>query len=150
MNKKVFFQQENISVTERALTVNNQTYDMHAIHAARLQVIKPKRELAILWIFVGLLLLLEEGALFAIGGLSVIVGVLTWVTKTQQYAVIIQTQAAEHEVFTSSDRVTAEKVIHALDAARVRRFDPRPQAQQPLVAQPIASDEDLPTLTPSA
>lgn len=150
MNKKVFLQQKNISVTESLLTINHQTYDIRAMHSARLQVQKPKHELAILWIFIGLLLLLDEGPLFAIGGLSVIVGLVTWIAKNPQYVITIHTPTTEHSVFTTSDKVTAEKVIHALDAARVSRIDPRAQAQHRMIAQPIESDDDLPTLTPSA
>lgn len=123
MDAKIFFNQEGVVVSNSRFTANGQTYAIQDIDTVELRIIKPRFDYAILYLLIGFLLLSEEGTLFAVGGLSILLGIVAAVSAKRMYAVVLHNPDAHIQAFMHADSFFAEKVIHALDAAKVGRTD---------------------------
>jgi hypothetical protein len=124
MDEKIFFNQGGISVSSQQFVVNSQTYPIQNIQSTEFRLLEPQRNLAGFFMLIGLLLLLDEGTLFVVGGFSIIIGIVIWVSAVTKYAVILFTADEEHQVLTSNDNLLIEKVIQALDTAMASNVSP--------------------------
>lgn len=125
MDDTILFSHADIKVSHQHLTVRGQTYAFADIKHVELQLIEPKRIVATILFLAGLFLLVDEGQLFALGGFSIILSVVFWVSGGTKYAVVIHNAAGEQRVFSSDDRLLTEKIVHALDTAMLEYANPR-------------------------
>lgn len=117
MDETLLFSSADVKVSNQQLIVRGQSYAIADINHVELNFIEPKRILATILFLTGLFLLLDEGDLFALGGFSIILGFVFWVSVATKYALVIHSSAGEKRVYTSSDRLLIEKVIFSLDTA---------------------------------
>lgn len=125
MEETILFSNTDIKVSHQHLNIHGQTYAIADINHIELKLIEPKRIVATILFLAGLFLLIDEGQLFALGGFSVILGVVFWVSGGTKYALVIHSSAGEQRVLTSDDRLLAEKIIHAVDTAMLEYANPR-------------------------
>ncbi len=125
MDETLLFSSADIKVSHQHLNVRGQSYAITDINHVELKLIEPKRIVATILFLAGLYLLLDEGKLFALGGFSIILGVVFWVSGGTRYTVVIHSSAGELRVFTSDDRLLTEKIIQALDTAMLEYANPR-------------------------
>lgn len=125
MDRKIFFSDGGIHISNRRVIASGKIFLLQDILSVKLGIARPKRGLSIFSILIGLALLLDEGGLFVIGGFSIFLGIVAWMSARTKFVVSLHTASGEHRALSSSDRVYIEKVIHALDAALVNRIDPR-------------------------
>ena len=138
MDEKILFRHADISISHQHLHVHGKSYAITDIHRVESRLVKPKHMLALILLFCGMALLLDEGRLFALGGFCVLLGIVLWVAGGTKYSVVIHTANGEHRLVTSSDRLFTEKVIHALDTAMQPVTQPR--VNMPADQQPTYSD----------
>lgn len=126
MDEHLLFSHADISITSQHLNVHGKTYAVSDIHTVESRLIEQKRIPALILLFIGVVLLLDEGSLFALGGFCVLLGIVLWVSGSTRYSVVIQTSDGKYEVVSSDDRLFTEKVIHALDTAMLNNAAARP------------------------
>ena len=124
-SKKVFFSEGGVSVSNQRFIANGRIFDLTDIQSVHLDVVEPKRKLAIFSILIGVGFLLSEGVLFVGGGFCISVGVLAWIFAKTRYTVSLRTATDKHRALFSHDRTYIETIIHALDTALINRIDPR-------------------------
>lgn len=117
MDEHILFSHADISISSQQLNVHGKIHAISDIHRVESRLIEPKRIAALILLFTGLVLLLDEGSLFALGGFCVLLGIVFWVSGGTKYSVVIHTADGKHRVVSSDDRLFTEKVIHALDTA---------------------------------
>lgn len=117
MDQKTFFHQAGVSINTSRFIVNGQIIPIADIASAQLHVIKPKHGLDVLFMLVGLLLLLDEGSLFVVGGLLCLIGILLWLSAKESYAILLVIASDQRQVMQSSDRLLITQVMQALDHA---------------------------------
>jgi hypothetical protein len=125
MDEKLLFSNADIKVSNQHLNVRGKVYAIADINQVELTFVEPKRILATILFLLGLFLLLDEGNLFALGGFSIILSVVFWISGGTKYAVVIHSAAGEKQVFVSDDRLLTEKIIYALDNAMLEHANPR-------------------------
>ena len=125
MDESLLFSSADLKVSNQHLNVRGKIYAIADINHVELNFIQPKRLLATILFLTGLFLLLDEGNLFALGGFSIILSVVFWVSEGTRYALVIHSAASEKQVYISSDRLLIEKVIYALDTAMLEKVSPK-------------------------
>lgn len=126
MDEHILFHNAGVKISNQQLIVPGHVYALKDIESVEFTQLEPKRTVALILILAGLFLLFREGNLFALGGFSVLMGIVIWITGNTQYSVIINTSSGRHEVLSSMDRTYIEKVLHALDAAMLKSAHHRP------------------------
>lgn len=126
MDEHLLFSHADISITSQHLNVHGKIYAVSDIHTVESRLIEQKRFAALILLFTGLVLLLDEGSLFALGGFCVLLGIVLWVSGGTRYSVVIHTSDGKYDVVSSDDRLFTEKVIHALDTAILNNANSRP------------------------
>jgi hypothetical protein len=150
MNKNTLFSDDNVSVSDKQFIANGHVFNIHDIQSITQKVIKPSRGLPAFSILIGLLFLLDEGALFVIGGFAIALGGLTLISAKTQYAIVIQTSTGEHTPLLDTNITYIEKIIQALDTAMSHRHSPQKTGMLFTSAQPKIIITQLPVLAPSA
>jgi hypothetical protein len=126
MDEHILFHNAGVKISNQQLIVPGHVYALKDIESVEFSELEPKRTVALVLILAGLFLLFREGNLFALGGFSVLMGIVIWITGNTQYSVIINTSSGRHEVLNSMDRAYIEKVLHAMDAAMLKHEHYRP------------------------
>jgi hypothetical protein len=139
MDENLLFSHADITISPQHLKVDGKTYAIADIQQVESRLVEPKRILALILLFCGVALLLDEGSLFALGGFCVLLGIVLWVAGGTRYLVVIHTSSGEQRVVTSSDRLFTEKVIHALDTA----MQPANQLKVNIPARPEPAYSDI-------
>ncbi|MFD1123039.1 DUF6232 family protein [Methylophilus flavus] len=124
MDENILFSHADVKVSREHLDVHGKIYPVSDIHLVESRLVEPKRITALILLFSGMTLLLDEGSLFAVGGFLVLLGIVFWVSGGSKYSVVIHTAGGEHRVITSNDRLFTEKVITALDTAMLNNGSP--------------------------
>lgn len=122
MDEHILFHNAGVKITSQQLIVPGHVYVLNEIESAEFIKVEPKRTVAIVLLCVGMFILLSEGHLFALGGFSVLMSIVIWISGNTQYRVMINTATGNHEVLSSMDRAYVEKVLHALDAAMLKSY----------------------------
>jgi hypothetical protein len=138
MDENIMLNEAGITISQQFLHVHGKSYAMADIQQVESRLVEPKRIVALILLFCGMALLLNEGSLFALGGFCVLLGIVLWVAGGTKYSLVLHTAAGEHRVLTSHDRLFIEKVIHALATARQPAAQPR--VHMPAAAQAAYSD----------
>jgi hypothetical protein len=125
MDENILFSHADVKVSREHLEVHGKIYPVSDIHFVESRLVEPKHIAALILFFSGLVMLLDEGSLFALGGFFVLLGIVLWVSGGTKYSVVIHTAGGEHRVLTSNDRLFNEKVVQALDTAMLSNAQPR-------------------------
>lgn len=128
MEEKVFFNFDGITVSNSRFIVRSQTYAMQSVTSVKPGIVEPKRGVAILFIFIGFLLLIGEllelynpGVLIIAGAVAILIGLIAWYVEKPKYSVILNTSAGEHHALISEKKQDIEHVLQALNQAIVSR-----------------------------
>jgi amino acid permease len=128
MEEKVFFNFDGVTVSNSRFIVRSQTYAMQSVTSVKPGIVEPKRGVAILFMFIGFLLLVGEmlalytaGVLLIAGVVAIIIGLIAWVLEKPKYSVILNTSAGEHHALISEKKQDIEHVLQALNQAIVSR-----------------------------
>lgn len=144
MDKKVFFNQDGVTVSKTRFIVRGQLYEINKISLLTYKKLKPKRWFAMICISIGMLLVLDEGDFFAFGGCLILLGIVAWVATKPRYAVILKMPEGEVQALVSTDQPHVERVIQALDASRgMMHAESTEQVK-------TVDTAEFPSLTPSA
>ncbi len=128
MEEKVFFNFDGVTVSNSRFIVRSQTYAMQSVTSVKPGIVEPKHGLAILFLFIGFLLLIGEmlelydaGVLLIAGAVAIVIGLVAWFIEKPRYSVILNTSAGEHHALISEKKQDIEHVLQALNQAIVSR-----------------------------
>lgn len=145
MDKKVFFTQDGVTVSKTRFIVRGQLYEISKVSFLTYQRLKPNRWFAMVCLSIGLLLVLDEGDLFALGGCLILAGIVSWVAAKPKYAVMLTMPEGDIQALVSTDQSHVERVIQALNASR--GMHDAESAEPVRTADP---DKDFSSLAPPA
>ncbi|MCK0069133.1 DUF6232 family protein [Kordiimonas laminariae] len=118
MEEKVFFDSNNVSVSNSRFIVSGQTYAMSNVTSVKTGTNVDPKAPKILIIIIGLI----TTAFSAVIGLILIaVGIAILMSSKDSYSVILSTAAGENQALTSDDKNHIEKVVAALNEAIISR-----------------------------
>lgn len=128
MDKKVFFNQDGVTISKTRFIVRGQLYEINKISFLTYQRLKPKRWFAMACMVIGMLLVLDEGDLFAFGGCLILLGIVAWVSAKPKYAVMLTLPEGEVQALVSTDLPHVERVIQALNTSRGMHYPENTEA----------------------
>lgn len=117
MDEHILFHNAGVKISNQQLIVPGHVYALNDIESVEFIKVEPKRTVAFVLLLVGMFLLLREGNLFALGGFSVLMSIVIWISGNTQYSLVINTAAGRKEVLSTMDRAYIEKVMQVLDTA---------------------------------
>lgn len=117
MDKKVFFNQNGVTVSKTRFIVRGQLYEIKNISSMSYVEVPPTHRLSILSFLTGALLVLDEGDLFAVGGCLILVGIILFFAAKPTYVLSVRMPDGEKEALISSDKEHVERVIQAINAS---------------------------------
>jgi hypothetical protein len=123
MEETVFFDQNDVSVSNARFIVRGQTYAMNGITSVKKTVKDPPRMLPILLGAIGLVVLFNSVAVGnkLLGG-AIVVAALFWLfSQRPEYIVLLHSSSGEMQALASTDRAYIESVIEALNRSIVHR-----------------------------
>lgn len=120
MEEKIFFEAENVSVSNSRFIVKGQTYVMSNVTSVKTGVEKAKKSTGIYMILAGLFVLFNVQSVLW-GCVLIAFGILAFIGAKEQYSVILCTSSGETEALTSEDKLYIEKVMAALNHSIVSR-----------------------------
>lgn len=145
MDKKIFFNQDGVTVSKTRFIVRGQLYEINKISLLTYKKLKSNRWFAMICLSIGVLFVLDEGDLFAFGGCFLLLGIVAWVAAKPRYAVIVKMPEGEVRALVSTDQSHVERVIQALNASRqMSHLEPFE------LAKTATSDTEFPSLSPPA
>lgn len=121
MAEETYFSDGNVKVTQSNFISGNKIYPLDKIESFNFKEIPPKRLLALIFFLLGLSLLWEEGRLFALGGILVILGMITGIYIRVKYAVILKLAEGEKIALVTDDSTYIQLVLDALDSATLNQ-----------------------------
>jgi uncharacterized membrane protein len=134
MKQSILFSHNGVQVSESDLVIHGKKYRMDEIESFRLAESNTLSSLGILFMFIGLLLLIEEDSFFVFGGLLLIGGVLIRFAHDPAYSLFITISQVEKSVFASKDILILNKVLKALEIAKVDEPQKAQKFQPPFTA----------------
>lgn len=122
MTEQVFFEQDNVKVTNARFMVGAQTYAMHGVTSVKCDTVPPSRRGALMTIAVGLLFLLFADGATKILGVA-IAGAGAWFLSQQKsmHSVYLSSASGEVQALSRTDETFISSVVHALNEALIHR-----------------------------
>ena len=139
MDKKVFFNQDGVTVSKTRFIVHGQLYEINKISALRYKKLLPNLLPAILCFSAGLLLASQEDQWFAFGGCFILLGIIVGFAAKPRHAIILDMPAGTTKALVSTDKPHVERVIQAIYASMGKPMDVKMMEQ--------ASAENSPSFT---
>jgi Family of unknown function (DUF6232) len=118
MEEQIFYEKNNITVTNSRFISNGQTYAMSGVTSVKRLTENPKRGTPI---FIGLIGLSLFAFHFLAGSIGIVVAVAIWMMQGSKYFVQLQTASGESRALESTDSIFIEEVIAALNQAIIAR-----------------------------
>lgn len=115
---QLLFNHNGVQVNETDLIIHGKPYKLNDISSFRIDESKTLSSLGVLVMFVGLLLLVEEGSFFVLGGVLMFGGVLMRFAHDPAYALFITISNVEKSVYVSKDILLLNKISKALETAK--------------------------------
>jgi hypothetical protein len=115
---KGFFNQYGVTASKTRFIVRGQLYEINKISFLSYQRLKPNRWFAMACMAIGVLLVLDEGDLFAFSGCLILLGIVASAAAKPQYAVMLTMPEGEVQALVSTELPHVEKVIQALNTSR--------------------------------
>lgn len=122
MTETVFFDENNVKVTNARFIANNQTYAMSGVTSVRSTMAPAEVKGYLIGIGIGLIMLFAlEGAAKLFG--VVVAGVAIWlmISAKSTHWVTLVTSAAESRALESKDELFINRVVEALNDAIIHR-----------------------------
>lgn len=117
MNNDLYFEEDGISVGMHSINVNGFKYAMEDITSVHILESRIWRGFSIILILLGTLILIDEGTLFALGGLLVFVGFLLWTNLNKSYTLLIETPKEDLPIFFTRNEELIYRLMQALETA---------------------------------
>ncbi len=119
--EKVFYQDDNVLVTQSRFTVGSETYAMRNISSVTNFEIKKSKIFPFLVMFIGFMLIFV-GEEFYVGGIMALVGFI-WllIVMRNDFAVKISTNAGEPNTLISKNKKYIQEVVDAVNEAIIYR-----------------------------
>lgn len=121
MQKRHAFNEGSVRISQHRFIVEGLIFELPDIQSVELAVVKPRQLPAVAMLLLGVWLLQDEGPLFVLGGVAVVLGIAAAMAAAPKYAVILHTNAGVQRVLLSKDLAWIERVVQALDAAMIDR-----------------------------
>jgi len=122
MEERMFFTQNDVSVSNARFIVRGQTYAMNGVTSVKQSVTEPSRAGPVILFFVGLLPLFSGTAGGVVIALVLIIGaVLWWRSQRPLYTVVLSSASGEAQALSSQDGQYIASVIDALNHSIVHR-----------------------------
>jgi len=118
--EKLFYKDQNVTVTQSRYVTNSKTYTMRNISSVHVFEIIKSRTLPIAMIIIGGLMLLADGTRI-VGGVILLIGILILAFIKNEFAVRISTNSGEANSIVSRDKVYIQKIVDALNDAIIHR-----------------------------
>lgn len=118
----VYYRDLDVIVTESAVVIGGTTYLLANAIAARWQAIAPSYSKPMSWLIAGGLLgiigmMVGFKLLLMAGGVALVIGVMTMRDLKPNYGITLVSTTAEYQRYVTADRVRAEKIVAAINAA---------------------------------
>lgn len=114
MDELYIFEEADIRITRTQVHVEDHVFMTDTIHAVDLKEVKPKRQFSIVSILVGAMMLMDDGALFAVGCVAVSLGILSILASRNRYSVTLMEPHRLVHVLLTHDRLLAYRVFEAI------------------------------------
>ena len=121
-DETIFFDEVGVKVCKHSILIKGKTYPVTSISSVSFREIQPRYWLSYIALTAGIVLLLEEGSLFVVGGILSIFAIVSGLTAKTRYAVVIKTANAEKQLIASENAACIRQIIHAIDAAMANRY----------------------------
>ncbi len=117
----VFFDSNEIKVTNARFIAQGQTYAMSGITSVKSHEHKPKRGVPVVAFLIGLFILYL--GIYVVGAIVLGFAFFVWIAQTQTkgYSVSIKTASGEEQALTSPDSQFISQVVNAINEAMVYR-----------------------------
>lgn len=122
MDEKLFFNQNNVSVSNSRFIVDGQTYAMNGVTSVKTGKKEPARVGPIILALVGILILFggEIGPIF-IGLIMIGLAVFWWKKQKPELSVVLNSSSGEAQALKSQDADFINGVIEALNNSIIHR-----------------------------
>jgi hypothetical protein len=117
MKQSIHFNHNGVQVSKSGLVVHGKTYPMQDIKSFRIAESNTLSSVGVLFMLLGLLLLVEEEALFVLGGFLLVAGVLMRFAHDPAYSLLLTTSDGEKSVLRSKDTLYINKILRALEVS---------------------------------
>jgi hypothetical protein len=131
MKQSELFNHNGVEVSQTHLVVHGKSFLMDEISSFRVAESNTLSSLGVLFMFIGLLLLIEEDSLFVFGGVFLIVGLLLRFAHDPAYSLFITISKVEKSVYVSKDIVLLNKIVNSLQTAKAGRSNQSSNFQPP-------------------
>jgi hypothetical protein len=125
MEEKVFFNQQNVSVSNSRFISHGQTYAMSGITSVKSFRQDPSRTAAVILGVIGVCVMLAGFSsgigLTLFGATAVGIAVLWWKSLKSEFSVILSSASGEVKPLSSTDEAFISNVLNALNDAIVHR-----------------------------
>ena len=118
MDEKLFFEYEDVKVTNTRFIVEGQTFAMNNITSVKAVEKKPSRIGPLIFILVGITMAFQAVALGVIFALP---GVIWWFFQKTTFHIMLHTSGGETSALKTYQREYVDKVVSALNSAIVHR-----------------------------
>jgi len=125
MEERVIFSHQGVTVGYTHFKVGSKTYPIKDITSVEERILKPKRILARLLVFVGLPFILGRGLYPVLGLLLMLIGLFIGRAAKTGYALVVHTSAGKYKPLISEDSLDITNVLSALNVALVMRAGAR-------------------------
>lgn len=119
--EKVFYKDNNVTVTQSRFIADNKTYAMRNISTVAVSEVADKHLFERIMLFIGILLAIADGSTRIAGVLLIVGGLALMMFKKTKYAVRISTNAGEVNSMISNDKVYIQEIVNALNDAIIQR-----------------------------
>lgn len=123
MKQSFHFNHNGVQVSKSALVIHGKTYPMQDIKSFRVAESNTLSSLGVLFMLLGLLLLVEEEALFVVGGFLLLAGVLMRFAHDPAYSLFLTTSDGEKSVLISKDILYINKILRALEVSITEHWE---------------------------
>jgi hypothetical protein len=122
MEEKVFFNQNEIQITNSRIMITGQTYAMSGVTSVASLIQSPKKTGPIVLALLGILMLFAPSTAILLTGIVFIGLAVFWFIKLKPtYLINLTTSSGEAQIFSSKDESLISSVVDAINEAIVAR-----------------------------
>jgi hypothetical protein len=121
MEEKIFFNEDNVTVSNSRFIVSGQTYAMSNVTSVKSGKIEPDHGSSGILGVIGLACLFGSGWVFFAGLLLIALAIFIFLNNKPTYSVILNTASGENQALTSTDKQYISEVINSLNESIVSR-----------------------------
>lgn len=118
---KVFFNESGVTVSSTHLRVHGKNYELKKISSVSYKNLSPNYSFSVFCLLLGLLLALDEGVLFALGGCLILGGIIAALTAQSKHVAVLVMPEGQRHAIISSDKTHVDRVINAIQTSMRNR-----------------------------